>query len=193
MKYNGSFYPEDSKIFSGVFYPISGKGSRIMPGLNRKEMTSKPLRMDSRMARDIERLSDCTGYSQNEIILMAIKRYLYENRKYFLRDMVEEKCIDRIERDVCVMRSETHLKYGGMTIDVVKPELADAFGQNVYSATIRLRNKLGEIFYEDHQNVDMNGKDWEYYKEFIYEIVMKYMDIDEPALKTYFREKFLYE
>ena len=36
-------------------------------------------------------------------------------------------------------------------------------------------------------------KDWEYYKEFLYEVVMKYMDIDEPALKTYFREKFLYE
>ena len=50
-----------------------------MPGLNRKEMTNKPLRVDSRMARDIERLSDQTGYSQNEIILMAIKRYLYEN------------------------------------------------------------------------------------------------------------------
>lgn len=34
----------------------------------------------------------------------------------------------------------------------------------------------------------MSGKDWEYYKEFLYEVVMKYMDIDEPALKTYFRE-----
>ena len=82
-----------------------------MPGLNRKEMTSKPLRVDSRMARDIERLSDQTGYSQNEIILMAIKRYLYENRKYFLRDMVEDWCISRIEREVCIMHSETHLKY----------------------------------------------------------------------------------
>ena len=164
-----------------------------MPGLNRKEMTNKPLRVDSRMARDIERLSDQTGYSQNEIILMAIKIYLYENRKYFLRDMVEDWCISRIEREVCIMHSETHLKYGGMTVDVVKPEMDDAFGQNVYSSTIRLRNSLGEIFYEDQQNVDMNGEDWEEYKEFLYEVVMKFVDIDEPALKTYFREKFLYE
>lgn len=181
------------QISSGFLSRYFEKGSRIMPGLNRKEMTSKPLRMDSRMARDIERLSDQTGYSQNEIILMAIKRYLYENRKYFLRDMVEDWCIARIEREVCVMHSESHLKYGGMTVDIVKPEAADAFGQNVYSATIRLRNNLGEIFYEDQQNVDMNGEDWEEYKEFLYEVVMKFMDIDEPALKTYFREKFLYE
>ena len=123
-----------------------------MPGLNKRELTSKPLRMDSRMARDLERLSDYTGYSQNEIILMSIKKYLFENRGYFLRDMVEEKCLSRIEKEVRIMRGETHLKYG-----------------------------------------DMSGKDWEYYKEFLYEVVMKYMDIDEPALKTYFREKFLYE
>lgn len=164
-----------------------------MPGLNKKELTSKPLRMDSRMARDVERLSDCTGYSQNDIILMAIKRYLFENREYFLRDMIEEKCIARIERDVCVMRSETHLKFGCMAVDVVKPDLTDSFGQNVYSATITLKNNMGEIFYKDQQNVDMNGEDWEIYKEFLYEVVMKYIDIDEPALKTYFREKFLYE
>ena len=90
------------------------------------------------------------------------------------------------------MRGETHLKYGDMTVDVMKSENANG-NINLYVATIRLRNKLGEIFYEDVQELDMSGKDWEYYKEFLYEVVMKYMDIDEPALKTYFREKFLYE
>ena len=79
-----------------------------------------------------------------------------------------------------------------MTVDVVKSENANG-NINLYVATIRLRNKLGEIFYEDVQELDMSGKDWEYYKEFLYEVVMKYMDIDEPALKTYFSEKFLYE
>ena len=163
-----------------------------MPGLNKREMTSKPLRMDARMARDIERLSDYTGYSQNEIILMSLKRYLFENREYFLRDMIEEKCISRINKEVRVMHDESHIKYGDMTIDVVKADQADA-GANMYTSVIKLRNKNGEIFYEDAQDIDMTGKDWEYYKEFLYEVVMKYMDIDDPALKTYFREKFLYE
>lgn len=174
-------------------FKIGWEGSMIMPGLNKREMTNKPLRMDSRMARDVERLSKYTGYSQNDIIVMAIKRYLFENRKYFLRDMVKEMCIDRIYREVCVMRGETHLKYGGMTVDVVKPEPTENYGQDVYCSTIRMRNNQGEIFYEMQQNVEMNGQNWEDYKEFLYEIVMKYMDIDEPALRTYFREKFLYE
>lgn len=163
-----------------------------MPGLNKRELTNKPLRMDSRMARDVERLSNYTGYSQNEIIIMAIKRYLFENREYFLRDMVEEKCISRIERDVVVMRGEAHLKYGDMTVDVEKYD-SDKDQANLYNATIKLKNKLGEIFYEDRQKIDISGKDWGYYKEFLCEVVLKYMDIDEPALKTYFREKFLYE
>ena len=163
-----------------------------MPGLNKRELTSKPLRMDSRMARDIERLSSYTGYSQNEIILMSIKKYLFENRQYFLRDMVEEKCISRIEKEVAIMRGESHLKYGDMTVDIEKTD-NEKNDRNIYRAMIKLRNKLGEVFYEDEQTIDMSGKDWEYYKEFLYEVVMKYMDIDEPALKTYFREKFLYE
>ncbi len=163
-----------------------------MPGLNKRELTNKPLRMDSRMARDVERLSNYTGYSQNEIIIMAIKRYLFENREYFLRDMVEEKCISRIERDVVVMRGEAHLKYGDMTVDVEKYD-SDKDQANLYNATIKLKNKLGEIFYEDRQKIDISGEDWGYYKEFLCEVVLKYMDIDEPALKTYFREKFLYE
>ena len=163
-----------------------------MPGLNKRELTSKPLRMDSRMARDIERLSSYTWYSQNEIILMSIKKYLFENRHYFLRDMVEEKCISRIEKEVTIMRGESHLKYGDMTVDIEKTD-NEKNDRNIYRAMIKLRNKLGEVFYEDEQTIDMSGKDWEYYKEFLYEVVMKYMDIDEPALKTYFREKFLYE
>lgn len=163
-----------------------------MPGLNKREMTSKPLRMDSRMARDVERLSTYTGYSQNEIILMAIKRYLFENREYFLRDMIDEKCIRRIEREVLVMHGESHLNFGDMTVDFVKAENA-VDKQNIYDVCIKLKNKLGEVFYRDDQQIDVDGKDWEYYKEFLYEVVMKYMDIDEPALKTYFREKFLYE
>lgn len=163
-----------------------------MPGLNKREMTSKPLRMDSRMARDVERLSTYTGYSQNEIILMAIKRYLFENREYFLRDMIDEKCIRRIEREVLIMHGESHLNFGDMTVDFVKAENA-VDKQNIYDVCIKLKNKLGEVFYRDDQQIDVDGKDWEYYKEFLYEVVMKYMDIDEPALKTYFREKFLYE
>ena len=160
-------------ISSGFFSPPIGieKGEHIMPGLNKRELTSKPLRMDSRMARDLERLSDYTGYSQNEIILMSIKKYLFENSwAICLRDMVEEKCLLRIEKEVRIMRGETHLKYGDMTVDVVKSENANG-NINLYVATIRLRNKLGEIFYEDVQELDMSGKDWEYYKEFLYEVV----------------------
>ena len=85
--------------------------------------------------------------------------------------MVEEKCLLRIEKEVRIMRGETHLKYGDMTVDVVKSENANG-NINLYVATIRLRNKLGEIFYEDVQELDMSGKDWEYYKEFLYEVVM---------------------
>jgi len=61
---------------------------------------------------------------------------------------------------------------------------------------IRLRNKLGEIFYEDVQELDMSGKDWEYYKEFLYEVVMTQkaflLNHIPQEIPTIFKEIFLY-
>ncbi|MBO5260850.1 MAG: hypothetical protein J6A82_01160 [Coprococcus sp.] len=163
-----------------------------MPGLNKREMTSKPLRLDSRMARDIEKLSALTGYSQNDIILMALRRYLFENREYFLHDMIDEMCISLIEKEVGLKKGEINLKYGGLRVDVSKSEGVEG-DINSYSFCVTLTNNQGIKFYENHQVVDMSGSQWDRYKEFLYDTIIKYVDINEPALKTYFREKFLYE
>ena len=163
-----------------------------MPGLNKREMTSKPLRLDSRMARDIEKLSALTGYSQNDIILMALRRYLFENREYFLHDMIDEMCISLIEKEVGLKKGEINLKYGGLRVDVSKSEGVEG-DINSYSFCVTLTNNQGIKVYENHQVVDMSGSQWDRYKEFLYDTIIKYVDINEPALKTYFREKFLYE
>ncbi|MGN0396286.1 MAG: hypothetical protein ACI4EF_13060, partial [Coprococcus sp.] len=156
--------------------------------LNKREITNKALRIDSRMAKDIETLSECTGHSQNDIIVMAARKYLFENRKYFLRDMIEDKCLERLEREIIVLHQESHLVFGYMSIDIEKTDETD-----IYFAKVAMKNKFNELIFYDERKINVTNKEWKHYKEFLYENIIKYIDFEEPGLKNYFYEKFSYE
>lgn len=159
-----------------------------MAGLNKKKISNKPLRIDSRMAKDIETLSEFTGYSQNDIIVMATKKYLFENRKYFVRDMIEDLCIEKLEHEIIVMREDAHMNLGQMSIDIEKTDNPD-----IYTAKVLLKNKFNETLFADEREIDTNSEEWAYYKEYLFENIVKYIDFDEPEFKNYFYDKFLYE
>lgn len=159
-----------------------------MAGLNKKEITNKPLRLDARMAKDIEILSESTGYSQNEIVVMATKRYLLENRKYFVKDLVENMCLSILEHEIAVMHEESHMIFGPMKIDIVKTSKS-----GIYSANVILKNKFDEVLFDDSREIDITTEEWEYYKEYLYENIMKYVDFDEQVFRNYFQDKFSYE
>lgn len=173
-----------------------GKGTD-MPGLNKRELTSKPLRIDVRMARDIEKLAGATGYSQNEIIVMGIKQYLYENRQYFVQELIENRCIARIERDTKFMRGESHFSFGDVDIDFTKADTNYVPGSEVgddtcYNAEIKIHNAMHEVIYRNSQRIDMFTSDWEDYRKYLLDIITQYMDINSPLLESEFRERFKY-
>lgn len=159
-----------------------------MTVLSKKELTSKALRLDVRVAKDIETLASYTGYSQNDIIVMAIKKYLFENRKYFVTEMIQDKCIARLERDILVMREESHIFFGLLAISMIKTE-----DPEIYAASLCIKNKFEEIIFEDHRELHVLTDEWEAYKESIIENSLKYIDFNEEDLKKYFYDRFSYE
>lgn len=159
-----------------------------MASLNKKEPISKVLRMDKRMAKDLELLSEATDRSQNDIIVRAVKQCLFENRKYFVREMIQELFLYPVEHDVVVMKENSYVECGLMTIRFEKTEDAD-----VYSAYMAVQNKHKEIIVEDQREVHVNSKEWEQYKEYIIEQFSHYIDLEEEGLKHYFYERFSYE
>jgi hypothetical protein len=200
------------------------KKENTMAGLNKRELTGKPLRMDTRMAKDLEKLAGTTGHSQNEIIGVAIKRYLFENREYFVEDMVQELCIEPLEREVLLMHNEVCLSVGNMNIKVERQAEMNGAGVCVsgaelpggrgckaedkaaiesdkgktteslmYDTHIEVKNRAGEVFYEDDRCLDVNGTGWNEYTELIHSIARKCVDLDNSELLAYFRERFLYE
>ncbi len=159
-----------------------------MASLNKKEISNKALRIDSRMARDIETLSEYTGYSQNDIIVMATKKYLFENRKYFITDMIKDMCLEKLEREILIMHEDAHMNFGQMNIDIEKTDKL-----NIYSAKAFMKNKFNETLFDDEREIDITTKEWAYYKEYLCENIMKYIDFDEPEFRNYFYNKFSYE
>lgn len=172
-----------------------------MARLGKRALASKPLRLDARMARDVERLSGDTGYSQNEIFLMAIRSYLYDNRQYFLDDMIEELCLSKIERSVKLMHDEAHISCGGMTVDMVRRDETgldagiETIGRRaeIYVCTMKFYNKRDEAIIADEQEVNVNSDEWNKYKRYLYNTFVNYADLDNDLLKEYFRYKFAYE
>lgn len=159
-----------------------------MTGLSKRELTSKALRIDVRVAKDLEALSSYTGYSQNDIIVMAIKKYLFENRKYFVTEIIQDRCIARLERDIIVMREEAHIFFGLLAIDLEKTDSPE-----IYAASLCIRNKFDEIIFEDHRELHVMTDEWETYKNYIMENSLKYINFNDEDLKRYFYDRFSYE
>lgn len=56
-----------------------------------------------------------------------------------------------------------------------------------------MKNKFNETLFADEREIDINSEEWAYYKEYLFENIVKYIDFDELEFRNYFYDKFLYE
>jgi hypothetical protein len=154
----------------------------------KRELSPKALRIDTRMAKHLEKLSGFTSRSQNELITTAIKRYLYDNRKLFAGDIVDTYLIQPMEKAILVMKEEWHSEFGAVTVDVTRTE-----DRNVYSTKIDIKNKFNEVIYDDDRIIDITGDDWDVFKNFLINNIMMYIDFDDARLNAYFEDMFNYD
>lgn len=159
-----------------------------MTSISKKERKDTTLRMDKRMAEDLNILAKVTGRSKNDIIFKAIKTCLYENRRYFIREMVQELLFHPMEHDVIVMKENSNMKFGLITINLEKAENAE-----IYNAYLSVMNRQNELIEEDSRQIKIQTKEWEEYKTFVFEKFSQHIDLEDEGLKRYFYEKFSYE
>lgn len=161
-----------------------------MPRIKKKEYVAKPLRLEAEIAKDVELLSKVTEHSQNDILNKAIKSYLYENRQHFVGDMAEDECIARIEHSVVLMHEDFHETYGGISLDICMDKSSGESG--IFEAKIEIKNRQGDVVFEDTQMVDFLGKDWSKYKKFLYKTIVTYADVESSDIEEYFKRRFGY-
>ena len=102
----------------------------------KKEVKVRPVRMDVRLANDVEKLARKTFRSQNDIAVIAMRKYLYENRRFFIEDMIDDCIFREIEPTITVRKESAAVSYGviGITADKTK-------NPDVYHIKTVVRNK----------------------------------------------------
>ena len=117
----------------------------------------RPVRMDVRLANDVEKLARKTFRSQNDIAVIAMRKYLYENRRFFIEDMIDDCIFREIEPTITVRKESAAVSYGviGITADKTK-------NPDVYHIKTVVRNKEGEYIFSDVHDINITGKndDW---------------------------------
>ena len=78
----------------------------------KKEVKVRPVRMDVRLANDVEKLARKTFRSQNDIAVIAMRKYLYENRRFFIEDMIDDCIFREIEPTITVRKESAAGSYG---------------------------------------------------------------------------------
>lgn len=156
----------------------------------KKEVKVRPVRMDVRLANDVEKLARKTFRSQNDIAVIAMRKYLYENRRFFIEDMIDDCIFREIEPTITVRKESAAVSYGviGITADKTK-------NPDVYHIKTVVRNKEGEYIFSDVHDINITGKNdvWKCYKEFVYGIAIKFINVEDDCYKDYFYDRFQYD
>ena len=156
---------------------------------DKKEQAAKPLRFDRRMAIDVERLAKKTGRSQNDIIIAAIRKFLYENRDIFFEDMLEEHLLKRLDYEIELMHEQYDRHFGCVYLQIFKTE-----EPNIYKTHIEVKNSYTELILDEEKTLDITSKEeWNSFKERLVAVCNKYIDIDSKDIKVFFLDKFTYD
>lgn len=155
---------------------------------SKKEQTAKPLRLDKRIAKDIEMLSKMSGRSQNDLIVGAIKKYLYDNRQFFIGDLIKDILLDKLDYTIVTMREEWDDRFGSLYLRIFKTEKSE-----IYKIIIEFHNKFDEVIFSNQRYVNILNEEWDDFKDYLLQNIFKYIDLDDGDMRTYFIDRFNYE
>lgn len=156
--------------------------------ISKKTTKPKTLRMDKKMANDLVTLSRALGRTQNYIIYKAIRQCFFDNRQYFVGEIIREIYLSPIEYDVMTKHEDSNMEQGNMAISFKRTDDAE-----VYTAHMSIKNKHDEILVEDSRKIHIHTKDWEDYQDYIIEQFSPYIDLDDEGVMRYCYERFSYE
>jgi hypothetical protein len=82
--------------------------------LPKKYVVQKSFRIDAKLESDLEYLSDKLNRPQNELVNLALEQFMWENRQWFIENLLIDYCDDYFEFD----QEHSHCEIGGVTIDL---------------------------------------------------------------------------
>ena len=161
-----------------------------MPVITPKDTIQKTYRLETRQAEDLEKLAKAVGRTQNELIVMAVTELLYENRQYFVKDVIERKLKEELHQIVCIRENDYCYKTSSWSLEMIKLD-GDKEGESWFKFCYQAKNKKDKIIFMEQGEIDVKReKEWAVFLKDVIANMQLYADIDDEETAMFFHEYF---
>ena len=82
--------------------------------LPKKYVVQKSFRIDAKLEKDLEYLSNKLNRPKNELVNLSLERLMWDNRQWFVENVLVDCCEDFFQFD----QEHSHCEIGGVIIDI---------------------------------------------------------------------------
>ena len=161
-----------------------------MPVMTPKDTIQNTYRLETRQADDLEKLAKAVGRTQNELIVLAVTELLYQNRKYFVTDVIEKRLTEVLEQVVRIRENEYRYETSSWSLEMLKLD-DDKEGESWFHYCYEARNKKNKVIFKDEGDLNVKKEDeWSHFLEKVLASIQLYADTDDEETSMFFREYF---
>ena len=161
-----------------------------MPIITPKDTIQKTYRLETRQADDLEKLAKAVGRTQNELIVMAVTELLYQNRQYFVTEVIEKRLTDELEHIVRIRENEYRYKTSSWSLEMIKLD-NDKEGESWFHYCYEARNKKSKVIFREEGEIDVKKEaDWSIFLENVLANMQLYADVDDEETAIFFHDYF---
>lgn len=161
-----------------------------MPLVTPKDTIQKTYRLEMRQADDLEKLAKAVGRTQNELIVLAVTELLYQNRKYFISEVIEKQIKEEIADTVCIRENDYSYITPSWSVEMCKMD-NDKDGESWFHYCYLAKNKKEKVIFK--KEGEINIKDTKAWKALLDNIIVSmhlYADVDDEETAIFFRNYF---
>lgn len=161
-----------------------------MPLIIPKETIQKTYRFVTTQSEDLEKLAKTVGRTQNELIVMAVQELLYQNRTYFMYEVLQKEVVLPMINAITVRGNDYSYSQGGIVLNVFAVGKEGEIGQ-LFTYEFIAKNHQDVPAFATSGKVDVSKQ--EEFSNFIEQVlkwIMDYADVDDDSQSLYFRNYF---
>lgn len=161
-----------------------------MPLITPKDTIQKTYRLETRQADDLEKLAKAVGRTQNELIVVAVTELLFQNRKYFVQDVIEAQLKEELEQNVRIRENEYQYITASWELKMLKLD-GDKDGESWFHYCYQAKNRKSKVIFMEEGEIDVKRNvEWEDFLDKVLASLRLYADLDDEETSMFFHDYF---